>query len=215
MAKFAPSLLAADFLHLEDQLKLTEEVGVDLLHLDIMDGHFVPNLSFGPFIVEQVNRATDLPLDVHLMISNPEKYIDRYIEAGADYLTVHGEVIGDDPSLLDQIRSKGVRAGMTLNPDAGIEDYESLFEHLDLFLVMSVYAGFGGQKFIPAVLEKVKTAARLRAERNLDFEIEIDGGINLETGPQAREAGADILVAGTAFFRAEEKRAFVHTLRGS
>lgn len=214
MPQFAPSILAADFLHLEDQLRLCEEAGVDRLHLDVMDGHFVPNLSFGPFIVEQVNSATDLPLDVHLMISNPEEYIDRYLKAGADYLTVHGEVIGNDATLLDQIHDSGVKAGMSLNPDARIEDYESLFPHLDLFLVMSVYAGFGGQAFIPDVLDKVKTAVRWRQEKGLDFQISIDGGINEETAAQARAAGVDVLVAGTAFFKSADKKAFVSSLKG-
>lgn len=215
MPQFAPSILAADFLHLEDQLRLCEEAGVDRLHLDVMDGHFVPNLSFGPFIVEQVNSATDLPLDVHLMISNPEEYIERYLKAGADYLTVHGEVIGNDATLLDQIHDSGVKAGMSLNPDARIEDYESLFPHLDLFLVMSVYAGFGGQAFIPDVLDKVKTAVRWRQEKGLDFQISIDGGINEETAAQARAAGVDVLVAGTAFFKSADKNAFVSSLKGN
>jgi ribulose-phosphate 3-epimerase len=214
MVKIAPSLLAADFLHLEDQLRLAEQAGVELLHLDIMDGHFVPNLSFGPSIVAQVNSATKLPLDVHLMISNPEKYIERYLEAGADYLTVHGEVIGTDPALLNKIRAGGARAGVSLNPDAQIGDYESLFEHLDLFLVMSVYAGFGGQSFLPETMDKVRTAARWRSEKGLHFEIAVDGGIEAKTAIQAREAGADILVAGTAFFGATDVDSLVASLRG-
>ncbi len=214
MVKIAPSLLAADFLHLEDQLRLTERAGADLLHLDIMDGHFVPNLSFGPFIVEQVNSVTELPLDVHLMISNPEKYIEKYLKAGADYLTVHGELIGTEPALLHEIRAGGARAGVSLNPDAKIGDYEPLFEQLDLFLVMSVYAGFGGQSFLPETMEKVRTAARWRREKGLKFEIAVDGGIDSESAILAREAGADILIAGTAFFGATDIDSLVADLRG-
>lgn len=213
MAVVAPSLLAADFTKLTEQLRLVEQAGCELLHLDVMDGHFVPNLSFGPFIIEQVNRVTELPLDVHLMISNPEKYVERYIEAGADYLTVHGEVISSDCGLLDRIRALGVKSGMSLNPDAAVEDYREHFEHLDLFLVMSVYAGFGGQKFMSETLEKVRVAARWRSEMGLDFKIAIDGGINAETGVLARKAGADILVAGTAFFGAEDPAEFVRALQ--
>lgn len=213
MTKVAPSLLAADFMRLPEELRRVEQAGCELLHLDVMDGHFVPNLSFGPFIIEQVNSATDLPLDVHLMISNPGKYIESYVSAGADYLTVHGEVIGEDPKLLKKIRSLSVRSGMSLNPDAKIDDHLSLFDHLDLFLVMSVYAGFGGQKFMPEVLDKVRAAAQIRKERGLDFEIAIDGGINESTAKLAREAGADILIAGTAFFHSVDSEAFARSLR--
>ncbi len=214
MTIVAPSILAADFTCLSDQIKLAERAGVDWFHVDVMDGHFVPNLSFGPFIIKQVNQITELPLDVHLMISNPEKYVDDYIEAGADYLTIHGEVIRNDPSLLHEIREKGAKPGVALNPDAPVEDYESLFEHLDLFLVMSVHAGFGGQKFIPEVLHKVRTARQWRKRDNRDFLISIDGGINEETCIDARDAGVDILVAGTAFFRSSDKAKFTSTLRG-
>ncbi|MCK4856562.1 MAG: ribulose-phosphate 3-epimerase [candidate division Zixibacteria bacterium] len=214
MTKVAPSLLAADFMHLAEQIIELEKAGCDLLHLDIMDGHFVPNLSFGPFIVKQINAITDLPLDVHLMIANPEKYIDRYLDAGADYLTVHGEVIGADPTLLKQIKSAGAKAGLSLNPDADIMDYRDLFVHLDLFLVMSVYAGFGGQKFIENVLEQVRKAVSFRDEMGLDFKISIDGGINLKTAALARQAGVDILVAGTALFSAADIGHFIRELRG-
>jgi ribulose-phosphate 3-epimerase len=212
--KVAPSILAADFTHLADQVKLAEQAGVDWLHVDVMDGHFVPNLSFGPFIIKQINGITNLPLDVHLMISNPHEYVDTYIEAGADYLTVHGEIIREDPSLLHEIRRKGARPGIALNPNAPIEVYESLFPHIDLFLVMSVYAGFGGQKFIPEMLRKVRTASEWRERNSWEYLISIDGGINEGTAAQARTAGVEILVAGTAFFRAADKGAFTKTLRG-
>lgn len=213
MTIVAPSILAADFTNLQDQLQMVESAGVDWLHCDVMDGHFVPNLSFGPFIIKQVNGISQLPLDVHLMISNPEKYVDAYIDAGADYLTVHGEVIGTNPGLFQQIRGKGVKVGMSLNPDAPVEDYFPLFAHLDLFLVMSVYAGFGGQKFIPEVLSKVRTAAEWRKKYGYNYQISIDGGINTETARLAKDAGVDVLVAGTALFKAPDVPAFVASLK--
>jgi ribulose-phosphate 3-epimerase len=213
MTIVSASLLSADFMHLEEQIRLVEQAGVDRLHIDVMDGHFVPNLTIGPFIVEQINRVSSLPLDVHLMISNPENYIDTYIRAGADWLTVHGEVIKTNPGLLQRIRSGGARAGMSLNPDARVEDFFPLFEHLDLFLVMSVYAGFGGQAFMPEVLGKVSTAASWRSIYGYQYAISIDGGVNLETAPQARLAGADILVSGSALFKAADMSDFVARLK--
>ncbi len=213
MTLVAASLLSADFLHLADQIRLVEAAGVDRLHIDVMDGHFVPNLTIGPFIVEQINRISELPLDVHLMISNPEKYIDTYIDAGADFLTVHGEVIKTDPTLLDRIRARGVKAGMSLNPDALIENYRPLFSHLDLFLVMSVFAGFGGQKFIPSVLGKVATAVSWREQLGNKYEISIDGGVNLESAPVAKSAGVDILVSGSSLFKAADMPAYVASLK--
>jgi ribulose-phosphate 3-epimerase len=209
----AASLLSADFLHLEAQIRMLEQAGVDWLHVDVMDGHFVPNLTIGPSIIEQIKRVSNLPLDVHLMIANPEKYINTYVQAGADWLTVHGEVIKSNPMLLRTIRAQGVKAGLSLNPDADIGDYSALFADVDLFLIMSVFAGFGGQTFIPASLEKVRTAAAWRTKRSLEFLISIDGGINLDTAPLARQAGVDILVSGSALFKAADLRDFVSRLK--
>jgi ribulose-phosphate 3-epimerase len=213
MTIVAASLLSADFMHLESQIRMLEIAGVDRLHVDVMDGHFVPNLTIGPFIIEQIRRISNLPLDVHLMIANPEKYIDTYVKAGADWLTVHGEVIKNDPTLLRKIRAQGGKAGLSLNPDADIRDYSGLFEDIDLFLVMSVFAGFGGQAFIPAALEKVRTAVAWRKERGLQYNISIDGGINRDTASLARQAGVDILVSGSALFRDADPRDFIAHLK--
>lgn len=211
----AASLLSADFTKLESQIRMLEDAGVDWLHIDVMDGHFVPNLTIGPFIIEQINRVSELPLDVHLMIANPERYIDAYVSAGADWLTVHGEVIRHDTTLLQQIRAKGVKAGVSLNPDANIEDYSDLLGHIDLFLVMSVFAGFGGQAFIPETLAKVRRATEWRINAARSYLISIDGGINADTAPQARAAGVDILVSGSALFRASDTPGFVRQLKQS
>ncbi|MGB5105716.1 MAG: ribulose-phosphate 3-epimerase [Candidatus Zixiibacteriota bacterium] len=213
MTIIAPSILAADFTRLGEQLRDVESAGIDWWHCDVMDGHFVPNLSFGPFIIKQINQMSNLPLDVHLMISNPERYVDAYIDAGADYLTVHGEVIGDDDSILGDIRKRGAKPGLSLNPNAAIEDYFPLFDKIDLFLVMSVYAGFGGQKFIADVLNKVRTAVEWREKYGYKYLISIDGGINLETAPLAKAAGVDIMVTGTALFKAPNIPAFIKSLK--
>jgi ribulose-phosphate 3-epimerase len=213
MTIVAASLLSADFMHLETQVRMLEQAGVDWLHVDVMDGHFVPNLTIGPFVIEQIRRMTSLPLDVHLMIANPEKYINTYIQAGADWLTVHGEVIKNDPTLLRKIRAQGVKAGLSLNPDADMRVYSGLVEEIDQFLVMSVFAGFGGQVFIPSTLGKVRTASAWRKERDLQFNISIDGGINLDTASLARQAGVDMLVSGSALFRSADPRDFVARLK--
>ena len=211
--KLAPSILTADFGHLADQIQAAETGGADVIHLDVMDGMFVPNMSFGPMVIHAVRKATKLPLDVHLMISNPERYVDAYIDAGADYLTVHGEVIGDDGSILEDIRKRGAKPGLSLNPNAAIEDYFQHFENIELFLVMSVFAGFGGQKFIADVLNKVRTAVEWREKHGYKYLISIDGGINLETAPLAKAAGVDILVTGTALFKAPNIPAFIKSLK--
>ena len=211
----APSLLAADFARLEEEIRTAEAAGADLLHLDVMDGHFVPNLTFGPFIVGAIRSLTDLTLDTHLMIENPDKYIGPFLDNGADVLTIHVEASTDVARDLETIRGRGKKCGLTLNPDTPLERCTPYFGDIDLFLVMSVFPGFGGQKFIADTLGKVEEARRIRDEKGLEFAIEIDGGITAETAVPAREAGVDILVAGTSVFRAGDYAAAIAGLRGS
>jgi ribulose-phosphate 3-epimerase len=207
----APSLLACDFAELREEIRRIEEAGARVLHLDIMDGHFVPNLSFGIPVVEAVRRSTDLPLDVHLMISEPARYVERFRKAGADLLTVHIEVLDDPRPLLEKIRALGAGVGISLNPPTPVETLDGCLDLCDLVLVMSVMPGFGGQAFEPVALEKLR---RLRSSVGDDVLLSIDGGVNLETVGDCAEAGADLFVAGSALFSQDNYGRFIQQMDG-
>lgn len=196
----SPSILACDFGDVTKECKRAEKAGADMLHVDVMDGHFVPNISIGPQMTETVNKAVDIPLDVHLMISEPLKYIDAFVKAGSDIITIHVESDSKIPETLQKIKAAGKKTGLSLNPDTPFADVKPYLDDVDMLLFMSVYPGFGGQKFMPEVLDKVKEAKSYLAENGYDIDIEIDGGINLETAKEAVSAGANILVAGTAVY---------------
>jgi len=210
----APSLLACDFARLENEIEAVERAGAEFLHLDVMDGHFVNNITFGPVLVEAIRRVSTVALDTHLMIEHPDRYLDAFLDAGADVLTIHIETSADAPRDLRAIRNRGHKAGITLNPDRAFTDVLKAVPEADLLLVMSVFPGFGGQKFIESALKTVEDAARFREREGLSYAIEIDGGINPETARRAREAGVDILVAGTAIFREPDYAAAIRAIRG-
>ena len=198
--KFAPSILSADFARLADAVIAVERAGADWIHVDVMDGHFVPNLTFGPKMVADLRKATRLPLDVHLMIERPEAWVDRYAESGATYLTIHVEASADVPGTLAAIRARGLRPGLTLNPETPVDVVLPHLGSVDLALVMSVHPGFGGQKFIDGALAKIKTIRETLDARNLTAELEVDGGIKPENAARVVAAGATVLVAGSAIF---------------
>lgn len=213
VATLAPSLLSADFLRLGDEVRGIEAAGADLLHVDVMDGHFVPNLTFGPPIISQIKAVATRPLDVHLMIETPERWIERYVEAGAAWLTVHVEVSPHLHRTLQQIRAAGAEPGVVLNPSTPETAIDYVLEQCHHVLVMSVNPGFGGQRFIPAVLPKVERLAERIARRGLATRIEIDGGIGPDTIASAWSAGATVFVAGHAIFGAPDRARRIAELR--
>jgi ribulose-phosphate 3-epimerase len=201
MALIAPSILSADFTRLGDQIAEAEAGGADWVHVDVMDGHFVPNITIGPMIVEAARRATDIPLDVHLMIENPDRYLEDFVGAGANFLTVHQETCPHLHRTVQRIRELGARPGVSINPSTPVETLVDALPFVDLVLIMTVNPGFGGQKFIPECLPKIaRLAQRLEAMGRQDIEIEVDGGIDLTTAPATVGAGATVLVAGSAVF---------------
>ena len=204
MTKLAPSILAADFLKLGEEIQAAEAAGADMLHIDIMDGHFVPNITIGPSIVQSIRKITSLPLDVHLMIEEPDKYLRDFIKAGADYLTVHYEASVHLHRTVQWIKERGIKAGVSLNPATPVWNLEHILPYTDIALLMSVNPGFGGQEFIPEVIEKIKILKKLLREKGLSTLIEVDGGVKIENALEIISAGADILVMGSAFFNSKD-----------
>ncbi len=199
--QISPSILSADFSQLGNEIKRLEEGGADLIHVDVMDGHFVPNLTIGPPVIKALKKNCSIKFDVHLMISPVHKYIDAYADAGADIITIHPEATDDLSASIKKIKDLGKKVGVSLNPETKVSIIKDHLEQIDLVLIMSVNPGFGGQKFMPEVLDKIKELKNIQKEQKIDFDIEIDGGINFENSKMAIEAGANILVSGTTIFK--------------
>jgi ribulose-phosphate 3-epimerase len=213
MKKIAPSILSADFTRLGDEIRAVEKAGADYIHIDVMDGHFVPNITIGPMIVEAARQATQLPLDVHLMISDPNKYVEDFRKAGADIITVHVEAVNHLHRSIQQVKSTGARAAVSLNPATPLEMIEYVLEDLDMVLLMTVNPGFGGQEFIKGVLPKIKRLRDMILSRGLNVEIEVDGGVNADTIGLVSSAGADVFVAGSAVFKSRDYAETIRILR--
>ncbi|MFD1862432.1 ribulose-phosphate 3-epimerase [Planococcus chinensis] len=213
MIKIAPSILAADFSKLGEEVLEVEKAGADWIHIDVMDGHFVPNISFGAIVVEALRPLTKLPLDVHLMIENADRYIEDFAKAGADYITVHVEANPHLHRTIQMIRAAGVKPGVVLNPHSPIESILPILEEIDLVLFMTVNPGFGGQKFIESVVPKVEQLSKVIREKGLSIDIQIDGGINEETIIPCAKAGANVFVAGSAIFGKEDRKAALQAIK--
>lgn len=214
MVKIAPSILSANFAKLGEEILDVERGGADYIHVDVMDGHFVPNITIGPLIVEAIRPVTKLPLDVHLMIENPDQYIEAFAKAGADYITVHVEACPHLHRTIQLIKSFGVKAGVVLNPATPVITIQHIIEDVDMVLLMTVNPGFGGQKFISSVLPKIAEVKKLADQFNSNLEIEIDGGVNEETAKLCIEQGANVLVAGSAVYNQEDRAEAIRKIRG-
>ena len=214
MLKIAPSILAADFSKLAEEVKCVDSLGADYIHIDVMDGHFVPNITLGPGIVKCLRPHTELPFDVHLMIENPDQYIKDFKEAGADIITVHVEACRHLHRTLQLIKQYEMQCGVVLNPHTPLEMIKPVLQEVDWILIMSVNPGFGGQTFIPDSLNKIATLNQWRQEQNLSYVIEVDGGVNEETARLCEEAGADVVVAGSAVFNAADRQLAIQKIKG-
>jgi ribulose-phosphate 3-epimerase len=213
MIKISPSVLAADLSNLAGAVVELEKSGAEMAHLDVMDGMFVPNMSFGMPVIEAMRNKSKIIFDVHLMIVEPERYADRFIDAGADILTFHYEACKDSAALLDSIRNRGVKAAISIKPKTSAEEIFPLLDKCDMVLVMTVEPGYGGQSFMPDMLPKIKAIREEADRRGLDIDIQVDGGINPETAKLCREAGANVLVAGSSVFKAQDRKAAIDALR--
>ena len=213
MKLIAPSILSADFTRLGEEIKAVQEAGADWIHIDVMDGHFVPNITIGPLVVEAARRATYLPLDVHLMITHPERYIDDFVKAGADLITVQVEACVHLNRTIQMIKEAGIQAGAVLNPSTPLDTIEWELENLDLVEIMSVNPGFGGQAFIPSSLEKIRTLKQMITDKGLSTLIEVDGGVNSNTIADISKAGTDVFVAGSAIFGSDNYQQTINAFR--
>ncbi len=213
MIKISPSILSADFSRLGEDVQAVDRAGADYIHIDVMDGHFVPNITIGPLVVEALRKVTSKPLDVHLMIENPDLYIADFARAGADIITVHQEAVPHLHRTVQLIKSLGKKAGVSLNPATPVETLDIILDELDLVLIMSVNPGFGGQSFIPSALDKIRALRQRITERGLSTELEVDGGVKIDNIREVVAAGADVLVAGSAVFNTENYAATITALR--
>ncbi|KPU43971.1 ribulose-phosphate 3-epimerase [Oxobacter pfennigii] len=213
MIRVAPSILAADFSNLAQDIKNVEEAGADLLHLDIMDGHFVPNISIGPPVVAALRDKTKLPFDVHLMITQPDKYIDSFVKAGADIITVHAEACTHLNRTIYSIKQHGIKAAVALNPATSLTVLDYILEDIDMVLLMTVNPGFGGQSYIKSMTRKIRSLKNMLDERKLIVDIQVDGGINTENIKEIIDAGANVIVAGSAVYKSKDIRATINSLR--
>ncbi len=213
--KVAPSILSADFSRLGEEVQAVEKAGADMIHVDVMDGHFVPNITIGPLVVHSISKITKLPLDVHLMIENPDKYIEAFAKAGANIISIHAEASKNLEKDLDLIKRCGAKPAVAINPKTGIKTIEKVLDKISMVLLMTVNPGFEGQKFIPEVLPKIKELKSILDSRGLAVDIEVDGGINPETAPEVIRAGANVLVAGSAIYKAKDYKAVIDGLKRS